>query len=90
VYRITEAGRHELVDWTRELLSDPQTEHTQFTADLSVLTALTPREVIGLLRTRLQRLTESLDAARVQAAESDVPRLFLVEDEYRFASPRNG
>jgi DNA-binding PadR family transcriptional regulator len=87
VYRITQAGRQELVDWTRELLCDPHTERTWFTAGLSVLAALTPQDAIGLLRTRLQRLTESLDAARAQAAEDGawVPRLFLVEDEYRRA-----
>src|SRR5262245_20855148 len=30
VYRITGAGRQELVDWTRELLSDPHIERTWF------------------------------------------------------------
>jgi DNA-binding PadR family transcriptional regulator len=85
VYRITEAGNRELVEWTRELLSDPQTERTRFTAGLSVLTALAPQDVIRLLRTRLQRLTESLAATRAEVAEPEVPRLFLVEDEYRIA-----
>src|SRR6202046_3500691 len=27
VYRITESGKQELVDWTRELVSVPQSEH---------------------------------------------------------------
>ena len=27
VYRITEAGRQEMLDWTRELLSTPEPEH---------------------------------------------------------------
>ncbi|MCW2556399.1 MAG: putative transcriptional regulator [Mycobacterium sp.] len=33
VYRITEAGRRELVEWTRELIAEPEAEHTRFVAD---------------------------------------------------------
>src|SRR5579863_4287273 len=36
VYRITAAGRGELVDWARELVSTPQPEHPKFKAGLSV------------------------------------------------------
>ena len=43
VYQITDAGRRELVEWTRELIADPQPEHTRFVAGLSVLIALAPR-----------------------------------------------
>jgi DNA-binding PadR family transcriptional regulator len=86
VYQITDAGRDELVAWTRELIAEPEAEHTRFIAGLSVLAVLAPRDVADLLRHRLQRLTESvaeLRAAIEQAA--DVPRLFLIEDEYRIA-----
>jgi DNA-binding PadR family transcriptional regulator len=86
VYQITDAGRDELVAWTRELISEPQPEHTRFVAGLSVLAVLSPGDVAELLRRRLERLTESVDALRAafeQAAE--VPRLFLIEDEYRIA-----
>jgi DNA-binding PadR family transcriptional regulator len=86
VYQITDAGRDELVAWTRELIAEPEPEHTRFVAGLSVMAVLPPRDVVELQRRRLQRLTESIDAlqAAVQQA-ADVPRLFLIEDEYRIA-----
>jgi len=86
VYQITDAGRDELVGWTRELIAAPEAEHTRFIAGLSVLAVLTPRDVMDLLRRRLGRLTETIDALTAQLRQaSDVPRLFLIEDEYRIA-----
>lgn len=87
VYRITEAGRQELVDWTRELISTVQPEHPRFVAGLSVLTVLPPDEVIALLQARLQRLEESINAQQAMLAENskEIPRMFLVEYEYRLA-----
>jgi DNA-binding PadR family transcriptional regulator len=87
VYRITEAGTEELLDWTRELLSAPEREHPRFTAGLSVLMLLPPGQVTGLLRTRVAKLEESIAAQREALAEHGkrVPRLFLVEDEYTVA-----
>ena len=79
LYQITDAGRRELVEWTRDLIADPQPEHTRFVAGLSVLTALAPRDVIGVLRQRLDRLTESITAQRAALADAaNVPRLFLL------------
>jgi len=40
IYRITDAGHAELVDWVRELVSTPQPEYPRFKAGLSVLAAL--------------------------------------------------
>jgi DNA-binding PadR family transcriptional regulator len=89
VYRITDAGRDELVAWTRELIAEPEAEHTRFVAGLSVLAVLTPQDVIDLLRRRLERLTRSVVERTAQLEEaSDVPRLFLIEDEYRIAMTR--
>jgi DNA-binding PadR family transcriptional regulator len=86
VYQITDAGRDELVGWTRELIAEPEAEHTRFIAGLSVLAVLTPQDVVDLLRRRLDRLTETIDTLRRQLEQaSDVPRLFLIEDEYRIA-----
>lgn len=87
VYRITQAGRQELVDWTRELISSVDPEHPRFAAGLSVMAALPPDEVIELLRVRLGRLEESVGAQRaaIEAIASDVPRLFLIENEYSIA-----
>jgi DNA-binding PadR family transcriptional regulator len=87
VYRITEAGRQELLDWTRELLSTPEPEHPRFAAGLSVHMVLPPDEVIALLRTRLGALAEAIAARRATLAEhlGDVPRLFLIEEEFAVA-----
>lgn len=86
MYQITDAGRDELVDWTRELIAEPQPEHTRFVAGLSVLVVLAPADVEALLRQRLERLYESIDALRAEVRQAaDVPRLFLIEDEYRIA-----
>src|SRR6266536_9647 len=87
VYQITEAGRQEMLDWTRELLSTPEPEHPKFAAGLSVQMILSPDEVIALLRARLGRLEESIAARRAAVSEhlKEVPRLFLVEDEFAVA-----
>jgi DNA-binding PadR family transcriptional regulator len=89
VYQITDAGRAELVAWTRELIAEPEAEHTRFIAGLSVLAVLAPQDVIDLLRTRLERLSVAIDslAAALEQA-SHVPRLFLIEDEYRISMTR--
>lgn len=90
VYRITEAGRRELEDWTRELIGTPAPEHTRFAAGLSVQMVLPPQEVIELLGTRLAALEEGIGARQNALAKTleTVPRLFLVEDEYALAMVR--
>jgi DNA-binding PadR family transcriptional regulator len=86
VYQITDAGRDELVAWTRELIAEPEAEHTRFIAGLSVMSVLTPQDATDLLYRRLQRLTESVATLRAELEQvADVPRLFLIEDEYRIA-----
>lgn len=87
IYRITEAGRQEMLDWTRELLSTPEPEHPRFVAGLSVQMTLHPDEVTALLRLRLERLEESIAVQRSKLAEhlTEIPRLFLVESEYTIA-----
>ncbi len=87
VYRITEAGRQELVDWTRELLSVPHTEFPRFRAGLSVMAALDPDEVIGLLENRLAALDEEIATLGERHAReiAEIPRLFLIETEYDLA-----
>lgn len=90
VYRITEAGRRELEDWTRELIGTPAPEHTRFAAGLSVQMVLPPEEVIELLGNRLAALEEGIGARQNALAKTleTVPRLFLVEDEYALAMVR--
>lgn len=86
VYRITDAGRAELVDWTRELLSAAEPEFPRFRAGLSIMSVLAPGEVAALLHQRLAAVEAEIAAARATLAESaQVPRLFLIEVEYDLA-----
>ena len=87
VYRITDAGRAELADWVRELVGTPEREQPRFEAGLSVLGVLPPAEATALLRTRRDRLADQLAAqrARLAADRAEVPRVFLIEDEYDLA-----
>lgn len=87
VYRITEAGRAELVDWVRDLIATPQPEHPRFKAGLSVLAVLGPDEAAQLLKQRLTSLEQAAASTRAALAQHspNVPRLFLIEDEYELA-----
>lgn len=87
VYAITEAGRAELDDWVRELIATPEPEQSKFQAALSVLAVLTPDEATNLLRQRLDRLTDQIRGDRESLAQvgREIPRLFLIEDEYGLA-----
>src|SRR5215813_8824032 len=82
VYAITDAGRREARDWLSELISEPEHEYPHF------VTALPPGEVVPLLRARLEALVGQ--RAEIQgmidsSLGQGVPRLFLVEEEYRLA-----
>jgi hypothetical protein len=54
------------------------------------MAALPPDEATGLLRQRLAALTEGIEAdqANLTGVARDVPRLFLVENEYDLAIRR--
>ncbi|GGT85680.1 PadR family transcriptional regulator [Actinomadura citrea] len=89
VYGITDAGRDELADWVRELVGVPERERPRFEAGLSVLGALGPDEVAALLRGRLDAMEREIAADRAALeAETEVPRLFLLEAEYDLAMRR--
>ncbi|WP_459549551.1 PadR family transcriptional regulator [Nocardia sp. X0981] len=87
IYRITPAGRAELVDWTRELIAEPEAERNRFIAGLSVLAALPPDEVAELLGRRLAALEEQISVVKQEFANlaDTLPRLFLIESEYGLA-----
>ena len=87
VYRITDEGRAELVDWARELLSVAEPELPRFRAGLSVMAVLPPDDVVTLLHQRLAAVErESAEArAALELHSPRVPRLFLIEIEYDLA-----
>jgi DNA-binding PadR family transcriptional regulator len=89
-YQITDAGRAELMDWMRELLSVPEREYTRFEAALADSAVLPPDELIDLLQQRLAALEETNDRIQADLATlvTKLPRLFLIESEYYLALRR--
>jgi DNA-binding PadR family transcriptional regulator len=89
-YQITDAGRAELMDWLRELLSVPEREYTRFEAALGEAAVLSPDEMIDLLRQRLATLEKANGGmeAELAALVTQLPRLFLIESEYYLAQRR--
>ncbi len=88
VYALTDAGRDELRDWMRELVEEPEHEYPRFVAALSLIAALPPSEVLGLLGRRRGRLAEQRATIRElidSTLAAGVHPLFLVEEEYRLA-----
>jgi DNA-binding PadR family transcriptional regulator len=88
VYALTDAGRAEFHDWLRELVAEPQHEYPHFVAALSLIAALPPGDVVGLLRHRLDQLHQARAEIRGlidTTLARGVPELFLVEEEYRLA-----
>ncbi|GAA4570179.1 PadR family transcriptional regulator [Planotetraspora kaengkrachanensis] len=87
VYRITDAGRAELVDWVRELVSTPEREFFRFEAGLSVLVVLPPDEVTALLGQRLSLLEAEIADTRESLGRvaGQIPRVLLLETEYDLA-----
>jgi DNA-binding PadR family transcriptional regulator len=69
VYTLTDAGRDELIDWMRDLLSDPVKEYPQFEAGLCLIGVLPPSEAVELLRHRANRLAGMVGQLEAQLAE---------------------
>jgi DNA-binding PadR family transcriptional regulator len=91
VYEITAAGSAELADWLAELLSTPTREYTSLEAGLSLMPSLPPQDVALLLGQRAQALRielRTLEAMFAEAAELDLPEVFLVEGRFREAMLR--
>jgi DNA-binding PadR family transcriptional regulator len=90
-YQITDAGREEVKDWLRELLSVPEREHTSFEAALGESAALPPDELIDLLQQRLDTLEKANGRLQAELAmlETQLPRLFVIESEYYLAQRRS-
>jgi DNA-binding PadR family transcriptional regulator len=89
-YQLTDAGRAELMDWIRELLSVPEREHSSFEAALGESAVVPPDELIGLLQQRLEALEDANGRLQAELATlvTQLPRLFLIESEYYLAQRR--
>jgi DNA-binding PadR family transcriptional regulator len=85
IYRLTEAGSHELSDWLAELLAEPKKEYTHFQAGLALLPVLSPEEAVKLLTRRCEMLELGLAKERSildYTRSKDVARLFVIDREY--------
>src|SRR5262245_53576221 len=88
VYRLTDAGRLELIDWVSELLSVPAKEFTRFEAGLSLAGVLPPEDVTALLRQRCNALEIAIsqDRSALQfLRQRGLARIFVIETEYQLA-----
>ena len=87
IYEITPEGRDELSDWLEELLAVPAREYTRFEAALSLMGVLRPERVAHLLhqRARVLEATVAGDEASLAKLVESLPRVFVVEAEYRVA-----
>jgi DNA-binding PadR family transcriptional regulator len=86
VYAITDAGREVAREWLREMLSATTGEYPDFIAAVSILFGLAPDDARAQLELRAERLASELAETEAQLAENpQVPRLFLLEEEYRRA-----
>jgi DNA-binding PadR family transcriptional regulator len=86
IYAITDTGKRELVDWLSELVSTPVKEYLSFEAALSLLPGLPPEDAGRLLSDRCAALEVRLAQSRATRASAEamqLPRLFVLEDEYR-------
>jgi DNA-binding PadR family transcriptional regulator len=85
VYRLTDAGGTEAIDWLSDLVRTPVKEFPQFEAALSFLPMLGPDDVARLLRMRITTLqlhVTNVDAAREAARAQGLPRIFVLEADY--------
>ncbi|WP_273653059.1 PadR family transcriptional regulator [Cellulomonas fimi] len=85
VYRITDDGATEAVDWLSDLVRTPVKEFPQFEAALSFLPLLPPDDVARLLRMRaasVRTTLTSLETTVDEARRQGLPRIFALEAEY--------
>jgi DNA-binding PadR family transcriptional regulator len=86
VYGTTDAGREAAREWLREMLSSTGGEFPDFIAAVSILFGLEPEDAQRQLELRAERLEGELAAAESELARAPgLPRLFLLEEEYRRA-----
>lgn len=87
IYRITQQGGEEAMQWLRELLETPGSDSTWFYAALSFLPALQPHEVSEQLTKRVGHLQSAVRTYRevLRTVTPRAGRLNLIELEYAVA-----
>jgi DNA-binding PadR family transcriptional regulator len=86
VYTITDAGQEAARAWLREMLAETTGEFPDFIAAVSILFGLEPDDARTQLEHRAAQLAEQLADTDAQlTGNPDLPRLFLLEEEYRKA-----
>ena len=86
VYAVTDAGRETAHAWLRHMLGSTTGEFPEFLAALSILFGLDPDDARAQLERRAEGLAAQLADAEAQlAGNPSLPRLFLLEEEYRRA-----
>ncbi|MFC4858726.1 PadR family transcriptional regulator [Actinophytocola glycyrrhizae] len=86
VYAITPDGWYTLRDWTADMLSNPARDYPEFPAALASLMVLRPEDAMARLAQRSADLRASLaEDRKAMAAVPDLPRLFLLDEEYSIA-----
>ncbi|GAA2545852.1 PadR family transcriptional regulator [Winogradskya consettensis] len=86
-YEITSAGSEALHLWLIEALPTPAREFPEFPAALAFAVSLNPDQVRDLLVRRIAAQQARLAEVEAQAPPG-MPRIFLIEDEYRVAMLR--
>ncbi|MEU4241985.1 PadR family transcriptional regulator [Actinoplanes sp. NPDC026619] len=84
VYEITTAGEATMRRWLDDMLPTPAREFPEFPAALAFLVLLAPAQASELFNRRIEAQEARLAAVRGQAPPG-MPRIFLIEDEYRAA-----
>jgi DNA-binding PadR family transcriptional regulator len=86
VYAITDAGRETAREWLRETLRTSGGEYPEFIAAVSILFGLAPDDARAQLEQRAESLAAELTDTEAQLEGTPgLPRLFLLEEEYRRA-----
>jgi DNA-binding PadR family transcriptional regulator len=87
VYAITDEGRVVAREWLREMLRNTEGEYPEFLAAVSILFGLPPEEARSELELRAEKLQSALAVTEQSLADAPaaLPRLFLLEEEYRKA-----
>lgn len=86
VYAITIDGWAALREWTSDMLATPARDYPEFPAALASLMVLSPEDAAARLEQRSADLRTSLDEDRqAMTAVPELPRLFLLDEEYSIA-----